>query len=503
MITKHTIYILRIIVLSMLLIITCVVLLLLRQGGPYPDQNHQPFVLLWYASFLPYIVASLLICTTRPAPGRWRRVELGLILGGALFLRVMVLPLEPNLSHDSWRYIWDAQVTLHGYSPYAYAPNDPALAWLRDSIYESSRYRNVPTIYPPAAQAIYILSYIIVPDSLFTLKTIFIVIDILACILLMYLLHQRGLDPARSVIYAWSPLPIIEFAIQGHVDILVVGFTLLALVTASRPEAPMRALTGFWLGLATITKFYPLLFIVALARRRDWWLIATCGITIVLGYMPYLILAHGDVLGFLATYASERGGNGGLLILALKWLGSTIPAINPVLAATEHLLFAGIIGGSIILVRVLLQQRKITTEAALLLLIGAVFLISPHIFPWYTTILLPWVALLIRPIWNRNTGLSIHGLIVVAAWFATCLTPISYLFVGLNHTPYYWLVYAPLWLVAGLCFLTSIRRSDTINIWSLFSAKTWVRQRDRKRHKKTGAGLSTFSQLSRHKDENS
>src|SRR5436190_10045853 len=72
------------------------------------------WIILWMVSFLPYLAASVLILATRPLEGRWRWVELGIILLGALILRFILLPLPPNLSHDSWRYLWDARVTLHG-----------------------------------------------------------------------------------------------------------------------------------------------------------------------------------------------------------------------------------------------------------------------------------------------------------------------------------------------------------------------------------------------------
>ena len=103
-------------------------------------------------SFLPYLLACVLVLATRPARGGWRWLELGLILGGAAALRGLLLPLPPNLSRDSWRYVWDARVFLHGYSPYVYSPGNNVLQPLWNFIFANSRYRNVPTIYPPGAQ---------------------------------------------------------------------------------------------------------------------------------------------------------------------------------------------------------------------------------------------------------------------------------------------------------------------------------------------------------------
>ncbi len=82
-------------------------------------------------------------------------------------LRAMLLPLPPNLSRDSWRYLWDARVTLHGFSPYVYAPVDKALWPLIDNVlFPNSRFRTAPTIYPPGAQGIFLLSYILCTGQL-------------------------------------------------------------------------------------------------------------------------------------------------------------------------------------------------------------------------------------------------------------------------------------------------------------------------------------------------
>src|SRR5258708_32014564 len=65
-----------------------------------------------------YFLASIWVMMTRPLKRRWRWVELGLILGAAMVFRFMLINLPLELSPDAWRYLWDARVTLHGYSPY-------------------------------------------------------------------------------------------------------------------------------------------------------------------------------------------------------------------------------------------------------------------------------------------------------------------------------------------------------------------------------------------------
>ncbi|HEY7849133.1 MAG TPA: hypothetical protein VIC27_03655, partial [Ktedonobacterales bacterium] len=95
-----------------------------------------------------YLAACALILRSRPAGGAWRWAELALIVLVGLALRVVVFGSPPLLSPDAWRYAWDPQLIVHGFSPYTHTPLDPALAALRDhNIWPNLRFRNAPTIY--------------------------------------------------------------------------------------------------------------------------------------------------------------------------------------------------------------------------------------------------------------------------------------------------------------------------------------------------------------------
>src|SRR3984893_5137889 len=224
---------------------------------------YQPFLRLWIVSFLPYFAACALVLATKPAQGRWRWIELSIVLAGAFVLRALLLPLPPGFSRDSWRYLWDARVTLHGFSPYVYQPNSAPLSPLVDNVlFPRMRFRSSPTIYPPGAQAVFLLSYLLGGSNLYFLKGIFLVFDMVTCGALVVFLKRRGFDPCRVLIYAWCPLPIIEFGIQGHVDVISLTFSILALLSFSNSSVRGRILTGFLLGMAALTKIYPILLLV-------------------------------------------------------------------------------------------------------------------------------------------------------------------------------------------------------------------------------------------------
>jgi hypothetical protein len=422
----------------------------------YPDGPLFPFMLFFLAGFVPYLVACGIILTTRAQRGRWLWIELGLIVCGALVLRAMLLRVDPFLSPDSWRYLWDARITLHGYSPYVYAPQNPVLASLRNANYSKMGFRHVPTIYPPGAQAVYLISYLIAPDSLVALKGIFLLFDLLTCVALAYWLKRRGLDPARAVIYAWCPLPIIDFAIQGHLDVLAITFSVLAVVSSSMTWRGSRVLTGFLIGMATLAKIYPLLLLVVIIRRRDWTLFLACLITILAGYFPYVLLGHGQVFGFFSQYATDHSPNSGLIQQIMKWWYFQTGFYN---AWLERLIDAMLFGGIALHVLFLRLQERMSMEAAILILTGTLFVISPHIFPWYTPALLPWAAVLLQPVWRRQGGLNPKGLAVATAWYFPCVIVLHYFFDRLSDwTLYYVVVYDVMLLGIGIAVYGNIKR---------------------------------------------
>ena len=308
--------------------LSVIISILLIHAAPQSDDRIAPFLHVWMISFLPYFAACAFVLATKPLTGKWRRIELGIIVLGAFILRVMLLPLPPGLSHDSWRYLWDARVTLHGFSPYVYAPGSKVVAELQNSIlYTNSRFRNVPTIYPPGAQLVYLVSYLLAPANLSFLKGLFVVFDMVTCVALIVLLGRKGLDQRRVILYAWCPLPIIECAFQGHVDVITLTFTVPTILAASNHSVRGYMLTGFLIGMATLSKIYPILFrVVVLPDREDKDasviqrikchyvpLLGSCFATIILGYLPYLLLGHGQACGFFLPMPANKGRMPGLL----------------------------------------------------------------------------------------------------------------------------------------------------------------------------------------------
>jgi len=425
---------------------------------PNSTASTAPFVRIWLLAFLPYAAACALLLATRSTKGRWRWTELALILGGALLLRVMLLGLSPNLSHDSWRYVWDARAFLHGYSPYVTLPEAKELEPLRDFIYANSRFRNAPSIYPPGAQYVYLLSYLLAPSNLFFLKGVFVFFDMLSCLALALLLARKGFDPARVLLYAWCPLPIVEFALEGHLDGLAIAFALLAVLSSSRTDRRGRVLTGFLVGMGTLAKIYPLVLLVPLVNIRQWKrdvpLVVVCVLTIVVGYLPFVLVGHGQIFGFFSTYASEQGQNAGLVQHMMADLGVRLRLSLAQIVILEHAVALVLLIGATVGILIARARERMSVEAGTLLLFGLVLAVSSHVFPWYVTTLLPWIVLLLpqRASVSRS-ALVARWLSLGALWLFTFISVLGYL---VDWPTYYLLadnLLAFELLVAGVCAL--------------------------------------------------
>jgi hypothetical protein len=394
---------------------------------PAPDGA----VALLLALVVPYAAACWLVLA-RPAPRLrvWRRVEWAALGAGAVASRAVLAPARPLLSPDAYRYLWDARLTAHGYSPYMHGPDWPGFVHLRDAaLYPLVPWKHVPTIYPPAAQLLYRLANALAPGNVVGIKIEMLLFDLLAGGLLALLLRQRGHDPRRAVIYLWAPLPVVEFALNGHEDAATIACIVAALLVNGARWRGARVVVGILLGLATLIKLYPMLLVVALWRRRDWPLAAGLALTLAAGYAPYWRDGFAAT-GFLATYLTQVHVNYGAVLLVLRGLGQTLGA------GTRAIQLAGAAAaalglGALVWLRMDPERRPIRSGAVRRAALGPAgaaagvvtlwLACSPHVFPWYTIALLPFCALFLA-----REGRSSANALTLGAWGFCGLIPLAY-----------------------------------------------------------------------------
>ena len=305
-------------------------------------------------------------------------------------MRLAVLAAPPYLSSDIYRYVWDGRVAAAGINPYRYIPANPQLEHLRDpEIFpEINRNNYAPTIYPPLAEAIFLMATRI-SETVTAMKAAMVGFEAIAIVLLLRLLVAGGLPAERIVIYAWHPLPVWEFAGSGHIDAALLMLVALALWSRRRLD---NWLTGLVLAGAVLVKIYPAVLFPALYRRWDRQMPATFIGFIVLAYLPFLGIGWG-VFGFLPGYLAEENLTGTGAGFYLWSLVQTIPPLSqlPVFVYAAAAIVS--LGG----VAVWAAFGRVTTQryvigAAALAGLFMLFL-SPH-YPWYFAWLLLFATLL-------------------------------------------------------------------------------------------------------------
>lgn len=406
--------------------------------APRRNQPAGTFVLVWEGCFLWYLMACVWILKTRPLKGKGHWLELSLLFGGALFFRVMLLPLTPGLSPDVWRYVWDGGVILHGYNPYVYAPADKLLLPLRTIVYANADYRLTPTAYPPGAELFFTLGALLTPTHVLATKAIFVICDVVTCAVLALILVRQKLDPRRALMYAWCPLPIVEFALEGHVDAVAIMFTVLAVLCVLSTWRGARTWVGIFVGLATLAKIYPIVLLLALVHRRDWSLLIACTLTIALGYLPFLIFSNGHPLAAPLSFVNQGVGNPSVLPTLFFFfehhlLHATLVDNRVVVDAVDVLVLVP----SFLLVVVQRVRGYLSMEMAALILIGSFMAASAFLCPWYAPAFLPWLVMLIGPVWNAR-GLQVAKLALVLVWYFTVAVIFCYV-LGLSMIN--WLLY--------------------------------------------------------------
>lgn len=317
----------------------------------------------------------------------WRRPGLSLfpILAFAGLFRLAAAFDPPSLSSDIHRYAWDGRVERAGISPYAYAPDADALAPLRDTLVHPRINRpSSRTVYPPGAQALFAL----LPYDVTAIRWIMGALDLVTVALLARLLARAGVDPARVVLYAWSPFVVYEVGNNGHIEAAMLPLLVGAVLAL---HAERHRLTGVLWGLAVAIKLYPLAAGVILARRRPGPVVAVALTMLTALYAVFSWPVGARVLGFLPEYVgSAEDHNIGLRALIQALLPAWIGDARSVAFATCALLFAA--GCAWIWRRHPTPERGLGTLTLLYLLT-----LPTALHPWYALWLVPWLCFHPRP----------------------------------------------------------------------------------------------------------
>ena len=339
----------------------------------------------------------------RPRP-RPRRGDAAVVWGVAVLARVALLPLAPELSDDVYRYLWDGHVLSQGTNPYANAPSHESLTPLHTPWHGRINHPDVPTIYPPGAQILFLLASA-AGGTVLAAKLLWFVLDLGCGFLLHRVAVRTGRRPAQALLlYLWSPLLIVETAWSAHFEAAGLFLLVALLWVATGSVRARNVVLGTVLALATLVKLAPAALLPTLLRRHGVRAAVAFAVVCVAFYLPFTGIGAalpgpgvGRVAAGLRTYAEHWSANPGAFAV-MAALG------DPRLA--RALVFAATLG-----VSAYAAWRRFSLERAMLWVFGAGLLLSPTVHPWYVLWALPAAALL-----NSRPFLLLSGLAFLGYW---------------------------------------------------------------------------------------
>ena len=402
----------ELIVLGVLLEASLVVLL----AATGLDRGSYRLELFFAIPFTVYLIAFWRISKTEDTTTPPKQTGVIVLVFALMFHGTMLLSRAP-LSDDIFRYYWDGKVTVHGINPYAYSPDADLLGPLRDSNWERVQNKDVHTMYPPFAQAIFAAAYAIFP-GITSLRLLSVSFSLLAIGVLIRILAKQGVDIRYAILYAWSPLATIEFANSGHIDSLAVWLSLLSFLCLLRGR---KMLSSVALGLAVLAKTFPLLFAGLFFPRWGRKGTLLFAAVIAIPFVPFLGARAALFRG--SAYFVDRGlFNGSLFPLLLS-------GMQRIMVRQEALLVSKILVLIIfvcLLALLYVRLRRLGEDDVILWkysfwLTGAFLLLSPIMHPWYLTWVLPSLCLFRSAGWILLTGTAILARSVYIGYEATGL----------------------------------------------------------------------------------
>ncbi|MEO7652806.1 MAG: hypothetical protein ABIZ80_20280, partial [Bryobacteraceae bacterium] len=239
---------------------------------PNPRNQIPVLIVLLLLSGIFYLVSCYCVSGGGAADSRARN-STGWILAAAAIFRVTIFTMQPVLSDDVFRYRWEGKLQSVGANPYAVRPNDPAWSAMRDETFESVPGRDFRAVYGPLTERIELLTYRIAASfeqnpwrQAFWFKAPAAIFDLGTIGMLLLWLRARGLPLERVLLYAWSPLGVMEFWGSGHNDSIALCFLALALAAVA---VNRWTLSYASLALAAAAKLWPL-FLLPLWAGRPW-----------------------------------------------------------------------------------------------------------------------------------------------------------------------------------------------------------------------------------------
>jgi len=319
--------------------------------------------------FIPY-AGVLVFSRSLPSKRALDRVA----IATALSFGAALVFAPPLLSDDLYRYLWEGRLWLEGLNPYRLAPDDPALAHLRDDLWANINNKPLGSIYPPLSQLIFVAAQWL-GGKVWTLK----VLALLAHVLSVAVVARVCTERKAALALALNPLLLSEAALSGHFDILCGVALLIAAWALSRHrfvQAGVAACAA--VGLKVVG-----LVVLPLFARRPKVLVAT-GLGSALLLMPLVwARAPGHPVSGAGQFATRWRGNESVFAVVDQLSRALFEPSSADLVARS------VAATALLGLCALVVYRRVPPMGAVRALVWALLLLSPQVHPWYLAWLLP------------------------------------------------------------------------------------------------------------------
>lgn len=334
------------------------------------------------------------------------------ILFGVLF-RIALIPTEPFLSDDIYRYIWDGKVFAAGINPYKYAPLDNYLVAFRDQfVFPFINFPEIATSYPPVSQIMFLVNNLI-GGSILSWKILLLIIEIFLFLALFNLINKFRLNKFRMLIYFYNPLLIIETYSSGHLEIAGVLFFWIAVYLFYKSNK-WKSIIFF--AVSIMTKFFPLIssipFLFNKFIRKSALLITIC-----LALLLPFTLGGTLPLPGLFSYINRWEFNGGLFQLCVsilnilevkeyQWLAANFSGYQETIyinyafyyKVCAVILFTGVLFDQLKKLQSTSEFKSINFIQKSFMLTAVFLLLTPTLHPWYLIWIIPFLIFI--PNWS-------------------------------------------------------------------------------------------------------
>ncbi|HUF23034.1 MAG TPA: hypothetical protein VMN81_02820 [Vicinamibacterales bacterium] len=321
-------------------------------------------------------IAAAAYAAALAVAGRARATGTALLLVAlaAVGMRAPLAALPEGEGSDMFRYVWDARAQRAGISPYRAIPDDPAFDGLHTAETRMMNNVNIPSPYPPGAQAFFLLATTF-DESAQAIKLALVACDLATAVLIGFWLRSSGRNPLLVVAYAWNPLVVLEVSGAGHLDAAGMLMTAAAAFALARGKIAVSvlALAG---GIAI--KFLPIVLLPL------WWGRARLRHAVLgIGLLAALYLFYTDVANQVLPVGSVTN-----MIRGFRFNG-------PVFKVFEFLFspwFAALVGvaAGMTCAALIRRSRVDGDPAAFAWPMAAALVCSPVVYPWYLLWLTPF-----------------------------------------------------------------------------------------------------------------